>query len=333
MTYQPDEAQLAAIAALWGLGPLVSVAPLGGGVVNSALLLNGRAVLRINTREPDAPKIAKEAWALGWVGVQGLGAVRVPAVLGVDTARTILPYDYLLLEYLPDPPADAAWEAAGPAERAGLSRQMGAALARLHALPLPGARWGGWDAATGTLGTAATWAEVVIQHQTWVTEQAADLGLLPPADLAAVRAWFARYAACVPADPPRALVHGDWGLWNAMAVRPAPAAPPAITAVFDFEWAQAAAAPLDFPPMFYDPGDPLDPAAFLAGYTSGARLPTGFVQQAHYYTLAYHLDLLGVAHKYWGGRHAELHRAAITALLDQRPIWGWAAAGYAWPFT
>ncbi len=329
--YTPTAAQFAAVAARWGLGALTEAEPLVGGVVNPAWLLNRRAVLRLNQREPDSPKVAKEAWALGWAAGR-LGAVRVPTVLGADTSRLILPYDYLLLEYLPGERGDTLWAATTPAARADLARQLGATLARLHALPLPGDRYGGWDRATATLGSDESWATVIARHTDHLLAQTADLALLPPDQWAAVRAWFAAYCACVPDTPPRSLVHGDFGLWNVLGTTTSDRAT-VITAVFDFEWAQAAPAPLDFPPLFADPSDPLDPVAFLAGYSGDTRLPAAFVQQAHYYALAYHLDLLGVVHHHWGGQGAAPHHTAIAALLRRTPISGWAAAGYGWPFS
>ena len=330
--FVPTAAQFAEVVARWGLGPLTEAAPLAGGMVNPAWLLNGRAVLRLNQREPTSPKIAKEAWALGWAANR-LDVVRVPAVLGADTSRLILPYDYLLLEYLPGVRGDTIWAGATPAARADLSRQLGATLARLHALPLPGSGYGGWNTATALLGTAESWVTVSAHHTEQMVAQAAELALLPPDQLAAVRGWFAEYRACVPDMPPRCLVHGDFGLWNALGTPAAGPAGPLLTAVFDFEWAQAAPAPLDFPPIFADPDDPLDPAAFLAGYSGGTRLPAAFVQQAHYYALAYHLDLLGVVHRHWAGAGGAPHQAAIAALLCHHPIPGWAAAGYSWPFA
>src|SRR5262245_29583924 len=146
--YTPTAAQLATIAARHGLGPLRSCAPLVGGVVNPVLLLNECAVLRINVRNADDPKVAKEAWVLDWLAERpaALGA-QVPRVLGADSNRDILPYDYLLLEYLPGRPAADAWTTGPAAVRADLSHRMGAMLARLHALPLPGAGYGGWNAA------------------------------------------------------------------------------------------------------------------------------------------------------------------------------------------
>ena len=332
-TYRPTPAQLAAIAARYGLGLPAAARELAGGVVNPVLLLNARGVLRINVRTPDDPKVAKEAWVLARLSGEPppLG-VRVPAVLGADTSRTILPYDYLLLDFVPGRPGSEVWESASAAERADLSRQLGAILARLHALPLPGAAYGGWNPATGSLGTDADWRGVVAAWAARLLAQAAGLQILPPAQLAAVRAWLAAHADAVPATPQRALTHGDFGLWNTM-VAPGPAGTDwAITAIFDFEWAQAGPPALDFVPILYDPADPLDPVAFLAAYSGGAPLDPGLLREAHYYQMLYHLDLLGVVHRHWGGQGGDQHEAGIARLLAGTPIPGFAAAGYGWPF-
>jgi aminoglycoside phosphotransferase (APT) family kinase protein len=334
--YTPTAAQLAAIAARHGLGSLETWEPLAGGVVNPVLLLNGRAVLRINVRNAADPKVAKEAWVLGRLAgpLPPLGA-RVPRVLGADTSRAILPYDYLLLEYLPGRAAAVAWADSPAATRADLSRQMGRILARLHAVPLPGEGYGGWDAARDRLGGEDDWRAWTARRVARQLRDLEELSAVPAPRLAAIRAWLNDHAGAVPASPRRVLVHGDFGLWN-MLVEPAPGADgaprPAISAVFDFEWSEAGPPALDFVPIFYDPVDPLDPGAFLDGYTGGGRLDRAFLQEAHYYQMLYHLDLLGVVHRYWGGQGGEAHEAGVAGLLRGEPPWGFAATGYGWPF-
>lgn len=334
--YTPTTAQLAAIAARHGLGPLETWGPLAGGVVNPVLLLNGRAVLRINVRNAEDPKVAKEAWVLEWLAGSPapLGA-QVPRVLGADTSRTILPYDYLLLEYLPGRPAAAAWEDRPPPVQAHLSHQMGRILARLHAQPLSGRGYGGWNAARGGLGQETDWRTLTERRVARQLRDLEELAAAPAPLLAAIRAWLTEHAATVVPTPRRVLIHGDFGLWN-MLVEPVGdadgAAPPTIRAVFDFEWSEAGPPALDFVPIFYDPADPLDPVAFLDGYTGGGRLDPTFLQEAHYYQMLYHLDLLAVVHRYWGGQGGAPHEAGIARLLHGAPVWGFAAAGYAWPF-
>src|SRR5215204_3646784 len=64
-TYTPTAAQRARASAAWhGLSPLTDWGRWPGGVVNPVLLLNGHAVLRINVRNAEDPKVAKEAWVL-----------------------------------------------------------------------------------------------------------------------------------------------------------------------------------------------------------------------------------------------------------------------------
>jgi aminoglycoside phosphotransferase (APT) family kinase protein len=331
--YRPAPDQLAVIAARYGLGPLAAWRELAGGVVNPVLLLNERGVLRINVRTPDDPKVAKEAWVLARLaGEPPPLSVRVPAVLGADTRRTILPYDYLLLDFLPGRRGGEVWEGGSAAERADLSRQLGAILARLHAQPLPGMDYGGWNPATGALGTHADWRALIAAWAARKLAEIAELGIMPAAQLAGVRAWLTAHAEAVPAAARRVLTHGDFGLWNTM-VAPGPAGRGwTITAVFDFEWAQAGPPALDFVPILYDPADPLDPVAFLAAYSAGAPLDPGLLRETHYYQMLYHLELLTAVHRYWGGQSGAPHEAGIARLLAGAPIPGFAAAGYGWPF-
>src|SRR4051812_10384097 len=127
--YTPTTDQLAAIARRAGLAPPAHVRPAPGGVVNPVLILDERAVLRINVRQAGDPKVAKEAWVLGLLAgaPPPLGA-RVPLVLTADTSRAILPYDYLLLDYLPGRVGGTVWPECDAAACAALSHQMGAIL-------------------------------------------------------------------------------------------------------------------------------------------------------------------------------------------------------------
>src|SRR5689334_12845677 len=62
--YRPTAEQLGALGERHGIGPIASVRPLAGGIVNPVLLLDERVVLRINVRDAVEPKVPKEAWVL-----------------------------------------------------------------------------------------------------------------------------------------------------------------------------------------------------------------------------------------------------------------------------
>jgi aminoglycoside phosphotransferase (APT) family kinase protein len=329
--------------------------------VNAVLLLaaqHGRAVLKVNVRDPNDPKVAAEAWVLEFLArALPLGGWRVPRVIGTDTSREALPYDYLLLEHLPGQMGSSAWERGGRAERESLAHQMGCILRQLHAFQVPGEQYGGWNAATRGFGTSDDWQALVQRENGEWLAGVANCRALNAARLDAVRQWLGEHLEAVPRKPRRALAHHDMGPWNTLVQRDRTAglnrrgAPfertagsdgtpvrgptqPAwrITAVLDFEWSGVASPASEFASFVYDPVDPAAPPALFDAYLGGEPCSPAFRCEVEYHVMRYHLALLPVTHRYWGGEGAQEHEAGIARLLRGEPAHWFAAAGYGWPF-
>src|SRR3954447_24194302 len=220
--YSPSEAELASVVTEHELGKLAGWRRLEGGVVNPALLLDLRegpatqAVLRVNVRNPELPKVAKEAWALQFLRAQSPAGNpwRVPGVLAADTSRATLPYDYLLLEFLPGRSGWQVWDEANSSQRTSLLRQIGEILASLHAVPLPGTHYGGWDSNRGCLGTHDDWRALAAESTHQNAAEIEALGLQRVARLDEARAWLDAHLATIPRRPRRVLAHHDFHFSN-----------------------------------------------------------------------------------------------------------------------
>lgn len=119
---------LTAIARRHGLsGPIARFAT-GGNVIASA---GDTAVVKLL-----APFFAEECERerASLVIVGGRLPLAVPRLLAEGELEG---WPYLILERLPGGPLGAAWPAVGPEDRVRILRSLGAALAELHALPLP----------------------------------------------------------------------------------------------------------------------------------------------------------------------------------------------------
>lgn len=323
--YRPTPEQLDAIAQRHRLGPVASVRVLTGGIVNPVLLLNERAVLRVNVRDAAEPKVPKEAWALRFLNEHPPSDTwRVPPVVGAGVDRSIVPYDYLLLEYLPGHHGAAFCHDADSPLRAALSHQLGQVMAELHAVEPPGTRYGGWDRTAAALGRVDDWRQDVSDGIERAAAEAARLRALPPRRLEAVRKWLADRLDLIPRRPRRSLLHYDLSFSNILIDDSDGAA--RITTVLDFEWCGIGPPAAEIANM--DLEECLVEDAFWNGYlgrpTGAARSPEravdrAFLQEAHVYRVCSELAFLSVAATHWRGHGNPRRRRRIARLMDGEP--------------
>jgi aminoglycoside phosphotransferase (APT) family kinase protein len=239
-------------------------------------------------------------------------AWRVPRVVGAGTDRGIIPYDYLLLEYVPDRPGEPVFRQAGETHRASLSRQLGEVLADLHALDVPGTRYGKWDRATASLGAADDWRDYMAEQVEAALAEAARLRVLSPRWVQVTREWLAAHLQVVPRRPPRHLLHYDLSFSNVLVD-----AHNRITTVLDFEWSGIGPPVSELGAMDADDGFVED--AFWDGYLRGRGLDRAMLQEAHYYRVCGELSFLSVAAIHWQGHGNPARRQRLARLIAGEP--------------
>ena len=131
--------------------------------------------------------------------------VPAPAVLGYDTARDLLPRDYLVLERLPGVPLS---QAAG-VNLAAVWEQVGEMLARVHAIQ--GQRYG-YDGPHLPLAPRAAWGEAF--HAMWnaMIDDIEGCKGYAPAEAERMRALLDRFMPLVDRGVPPSLLHMD--VWH-----------------------------------------------------------------------------------------------------------------------
>src|SRR3989338_5840376 len=91
------------------LGQLKSIKVINKGVVNPMYEINNRYILRIHKREPHLIKLEKEAVVYGRIHTSGVH-VPVPRVLLLDTSKTLIPHNYILINKVKGTDLDELWE-------------------------------------------------------------------------------------------------------------------------------------------------------------------------------------------------------------------------------
>ena len=147
---------------------------------------------------------------------RALGAgVPVPAVAFADLSRILLGRDYVFLELLATTPLSAAWDHMSTSDSAAVRHQIGAAVARLHAVT--GEAYG--YPLRGSDTWCPTWREAFMTMLDDILADATRLDTELPEPPAAIAARLGRHADALDAVQRPALVHFD--LWDGnIFVRP-----------------------------------------------------------------------------------------------------------------
>lgn len=253
---------LAALLERHGLGALRSAERIDGGISNPMLRINEELVLRLNTGDPDRPKLRWEA--LVYRRLQHDGGLPGPEVLGLDTARDLVPFDALFLSWVDGVAADTVWPSLGESEREGLSEELGRRIGAIHTLPWPAYGERGLGA-EGAL--SPRWTDVVFQKTARAYRRARALEVFAPRTLDGIVTVLNDGEAVYDAASAPALVHTD--LWLANIVLRQVEGSWIVAAVIDWESALVADAAWEFADLGSRRyGDPpyLLPGAFMYGY-------------------------------------------------------------------
>ncbi len=218
------------------------------GWVNVVLFVDD-LVVRFNVRDPQWPKIAREAEAYRLMGAAGLP---VPEVLHVDTSRSVCPYDAMVLSRMPGMSLERRWKDLESAPRETLAVEVGALLRTVHAI-----RPGGFGELALPAGERhATFATYIDALRELRVADALRVGAIEEQHAARVRAAFAAAGDALAEVGAASLVHGDYHFGNVLVEGGR------VTALLDLEWSRA--------------GDPLEDlciAAEVDQFCPGARTP------------------------------------------------------------
>ena len=308
----PGPAAISALLERHNLPALHSIEPIDGGEVNGMLLVNGEMVLRINRRDPQLPKLAKEA--LVYRRLRRSTDVPGPEVLALDTARDIVPFDVLILSHVEGLDGNAAWANFDVETRERLSEEIGRFFGSIHGLAW--AAYGDFNVAHGNIGQYSRWSDMLLLRLQRAAEQALETGALPQPLVYAVITELNDADSVLDTASAPALVHGDLHLGNLLFAERDGGWH--VAAILDWEWCWTADAAWEIAALTAQRADEAPVVdAFIYGYRERHPVAIDLRSRIHLYRLAQHLEGAVIAHTHFADepqRRAE-HEARLQRLM------------------
>ena len=271
------------------LGQLKSIKVIKKGVVNPMYEINNKYILRIHKREPHLIKLEKEAAIYERVAASGVH-VPVPQVVVLDTSKTLIPYNYVLMNKIRGTDLDEIWEKLGAKKRKEISFHLGKTIAELHKirfrhfggiLPVE-KRYPSWDAYI-----RHKLADYANNHRSY--------GDVPKHTLDAIERFYKKNRHLLKKVKQPVLLHGDWHRENIRIQNHH------ISGIFDFEWALAGHNEFDFKNIMpQSKKEKLLQEEILAGYQTVHQLQPEFFTRIKLYVMLNCLDFLEANYLHWG---------------------------------
>lgn len=282
---------------------LQKVEPLG----TRTLHLNDELVLQI-----EAPAKAPLAQTALIYRRLRAAEVPVPEVVRYDVSPSMGEKPVLLTRYVPGVNGADVWRASNTATREALSENLGRVLATIHALPWPG--YGGWDAASATMGPCTRWLDVIITRMQRIVDSLNGAPVMLQRLVDGVvtdlndSTWVLETAS-VPALCHTAL---DWS--NTILEQTATGW--RIAGLLGWEEALLADAAWEWATLFFrrDRLSPL-PGWFQDGYKARGIAQSDRRVRVHLYRLLLHLEAALATYQAGDWEKSGYHEAALTKLL------------------
>lgn len=268
-----------------GLPPARSVKRINGGVVNDTFSIDDRYVIKIFSgyseiigragNEERAYRLAKEA------------EIPVPEVYFSDDVRKVIPYEYLITEFIQGVSLKTIWEDLSPEEKKSYLKDLGAIAGKLHRVRLPD--FG--DQIEGGIFERTSSFQFYFQQR--VTDMAGKLRTfktLPKEKISAIEKYF-QTAPIFQITPLPSLVHRNFVFNNILAKDGV------VQGIIDWEWSCAGHSEEDLSSFFYR-GLKMNKehiSIFLDSYSAFHSVDAGFNDRIWAYNLLYYIWVLPYA--------------------------------------
>ncbi|MBI1282341.1 MAG: phosphotransferase [Anaerolineaceae bacterium] len=287
MTSNPSPEIVQAICTAHGLGKIESLVQPVQGNINRCLVVNDAYVLRFDVLDwGGANRYAGEKWAYE---ILSQSDVPVSQVIALDTSKSLVPYDYLILTKMPGQTISTSTADLPFASRYSIGYSAGQHLATIHSHDF--AQFGLlYNILAGT--PQPDWPSYVADHFRYYRGQVQALGLLSVGILGRIDALIVRMQPLLASVQRGVFIHGDYHFLNLLQQDGR------LSAVLDFDWASSGDPSWDFRIDDQIESEvPGSKEAFYAGYTSRLALPDGHWERVSFYRIGLYLDFLEGAAK------------------------------------
>jgi len=284
-------------------GKIQSISYASTGMVNPILFLDKKYVLKINVRDPEIPKLRREA-----VMMDKLKSVElpIPELLILDEDKDVIPYDFIIMSFLKGKEIHSNWKTITPSLQKKLSFEAGTLLSKIHEVTFP--KFG--DIQNGE-GEYPTWTECIFYRLNQKMKCCYDAQLLSKTHLQQIENIFFQKKEILDSVKNATLVHSDFHFGNLLFEKEH------ISGIIDFEWSLAGDPEWDLKDPFTFEGS-WEP--FMEGYKSKVTLSTFFNEKMNLYNLLMNLELTFVAHQHWGKESMEWFRKKVLKDIENRTI-------------
>ncbi|MBL8153053.1 MAG: phosphotransferase [Anaerolineae bacterium] len=302
--FQLDQHSLAALCEAHGLGTPRTVDWAARGRNNPTLIVNDAYVIRFNGLDAlaDAPVSRFYGEQRAYAALKAAG-IPAPEVIAVDTCRTLVPQDFMVMTRVAGRPVIDTWGDLTPAQRERLAVEAGEILARMHAIPFET-----YGRLYGQHEVCGSWRDYIEAYFARYAAQALAEQVFDRALIARLERALTRHSGLLDSVTEARLIHWDYHFENILQQDGR------ITGVLDFEWALSGDPAYDLRiEQRWEETCPGSRAALYAGYRRLRPLPDDLHLRLHLYRMVTHLDFtLDAA----DDAEAEIMRGRLMAALE-----------------
>lgn len=316
-----------AICQHYKLGKPTHITYSKSGKVNPIIFVNDRYVIKVNVRDPQDPKLRREAYCMQQLKK---AQVPVPELIALDESRTLLSYDFLIMTKIKGKEIHANWQHLNSTQKEKLGTEAGFWLAKIHQIQV--AHYGQMGVekldflSQNTVNKGQkidkianipplvaspfynSWKMVIVAKMEAALKVCATHQLFTPSVRDLFLKKIMQYAPVLETVTTPFLVHNDYHFGNLLFQNDQ------ITGIIDFEWAQGGDTDFDFrdPLTFADGWRALEKSYF----SLRPRHPF-FKEKMKLYQLLLYVQLSELAAQHWGNQAQQKYVVKATELLKQ----------------
>ena len=282
------------------LGKVKEVYYSQSGKVNPVVHINNNYIIKVNSRDPDDPKLPREKRAMEIL----TNAIYVPRFIVLDESKKELKYDYIIMSQITGREVYKDWQILNSSQKTKLSHQAGEWLNEIHQIKFP--KFG------SVLKEGIhfeTWTEYIFYKLNEAIELCRFYHLFNETVFYEIQDIFLHNKTCLDSVKEAVFVHNDFHFGNLLYEENK------LTGVIDFEWCLAGDPEYDLRDPFTFP-ESRQP--FMAGYESKSKQSPEFYDKLYLYQLLMYLQLSRLAKQHgWGNNSFIKYTNKVYQLIKQ----------------